>query len=200
MPRFLPFIALLISNVFAEEFVLRNDNILIDKNIAKINEMSAELKAKTGAGVYVSVVDKLEANTTIGVYAKTIASELNGSFVLLAISQSDRQIDAIVSPELQTVIDKDDIVCVMPGCPIVPILSERRRDITLQQQIGAGIFNGAAYVVDTIANAREVTLESSVGSGSRNFGLSLTWIVRIMIVLTLAAMFIAWRRGKAEGK
>lgn len=215
MSRLFPLIFLLSASLFAEitaptefaepaeppvGFILINEGVLIDKAAVKINEMSAELFSKTGARVYVAALQKLESNETLAAYTKRIAADLSAPYVLLAVSQDDRRLDAIVSSDLEAEIDKDDIVCIMPGCPIIPLLAEYRKDLSPQQQISAGVFNGAAYIVDKIASARGVTLESSVGSGSSNFGRGLTWVVRIMIVLTLAAMFVAWRRGKKEGK
>jgi hypothetical protein len=200
MSRFLLLSLCLSASLFAEDFILRNEGVLIDKGAAKINEMCSELKAKTGVSVYIAALEKLEPDETIGAYAKRLAADLSAPYALLAISQKDRQIEAIVSADLQAVIDKDDILCIMPGCPIIPLLAEYRKDLNSSQQISAGVFNGAAYIVDTIASERGVTLESSVGSGSKTFGVSLTWVVRIMIALTLVAMFVAWRRGKTEGK
>jgi hypothetical protein len=193
-------ILLLATCVFGEDFVLRNENILIDKSVAKINEISGELKAKTGAGVYVEAIEKLNANETIGAYAKRIAGELNAPYALLVVSSADRQIDAVISPDLEDQIDKGDILCITPGCPVIPLIAEHRRDISINQQISAGIFNGVAYITDTIAEKRGVTLESSVGSGSQNFSVALTWVVKIMVLLTLAGLVVAWRRSKTEGK
>jgi hypothetical protein len=187
-------------NLFDEEFALNKDNVLIDRSVVKINEMSGELKAKTGVSVYISAVQKLEANQTIGAYAKAIANDLSAPYILIAVSAVDKQIDAVISKELESVISKDDILCITPGCPIIPILSETRRDLSNSQQISAGVFNGAAFIVDAIAENRDVTLVSSVGSGSKTFGVTLAWIVRLMIVLTLVAMFVAWRSSKTEGK
>jgi hypothetical protein len=195
------FLALLLSlPLFAEEFILENEGVLLDKSVDKIVEMTSELKAKTGVGIYISAIKKLEANETIGIFANKTAAVLKPPYVLLVASQIDEQITALISPDLQKEIDKDDILCVTPGCPILPIVVGGHKDVGKEQAISAGFFNGVAYIADAIADKRGVVLESSVGSGSKNFGVGITWVVRIMIILTLVGLFLAWRRGKKEGK
>ncbi|GHV04196.1 hypothetical protein AGMMS50229_05040 [Campylobacterota bacterium] len=192
MKKYLLFLTLLAS-VWAENFVLQNDNILLEKAVEKINEMTTELKTKTGVSVYVSAINKLENNETIALYAKRIGERLEAPFALIALSSTDVKIDLITSPDLAEIVDRDEVL----DDYIIPLFVEVRRDLTTQQQLSAGVFNGVAFLTDTIAEDRGIVLESSVGSGSKNFYEGLMWVIKIMIVLTLVGIFIAYRRSKA---
>ncbi|MDR0747821.1 MAG: TPM domain-containing protein [Helicobacteraceae bacterium] len=178
------------------EFVLRNDNVVLGKAVAKIEEMSRELKQETGIGVYLSAIDKLENNETIAVYAKRIAGDLAPPFVLVAIGRIDRQIDLVVSEELSGRIDIDEAL----DDYIIPLFVEIRKDITLQQQLSAGLLNGIAFIVDTLAEQDGIVLKSSIGSGSKNFYDGLMWVVRIMLALTVLGFALVWYRNRKGGQ
>ncbi|MDR1910915.1 MAG: TPM domain-containing protein [Helicobacteraceae bacterium] len=189
-----------VSKDYASFFQKSDDTLLNPKGVEKMTEMIGELKAKTGVGVYLGVVKKLRENQTITDYAKELANNLSAPFIALALSSGDAQIQMIVSPDLAGKIDKEDVLCISPGCPIIPLIAEHRKDVGIETQINAGIFNGVAYIADAIAKEYGATLESSVGSGSKDFTTVLTTIVKIMVVATLIGLVVAYRRGKKEGQ
>ncbi|GHV59864.1 hypothetical protein FACS1894103_4140 [Campylobacterota bacterium] len=176
--------------------MLNNDDVLMEKTVDKINEMTAELKEKTNIGVYISAAEKLENNETITAYTKRLGATLESPFVLITLSSIDRQIDLITSDDLTKRIDKDEVL----DDYIIPIFVEIRKDISRQNQLSAGIFNGVAFVVDTLADQEGIELESSVGSGSKNFYDGLMWLIRVMGLLTVGAFAYLWLRDKRAAK
>lgn len=191
MKKLLLFISLT-AFVFGGEFVLHNDDTLLEKAEAKIEEMAKELKEKTGTAIYVSAVAKLPNGETITTYIDRISSDLSGSYALIAISRLDKQIELKTSSDLEKLLKKDSVL----NGYIIPLLVEMRKDLSVQQQISAGILNGVAHIQDTIADSQGVVLESSIGSESKNFYDGLMWVIKIMILLTAIAFFVAWRRGR----
>ena len=185
-----------VIQLFSANFVLNNDDVLMEKAVDKINEMAAELNEKTKIGVYISAVAKLENNETITTYTKRLGESLDAPFVLITLSQIDRQIDLITSDDLAKRIDKDEVL----DHYIIPLFVEIRKDISQQNQLSAGIFNGVAFVVDTLAAQEGIELVSSVGSGSKNFYDGLMWLIRVMALLTVGAFAYLWLRDKRAAK
>lgn len=182
----------LVALLFGGEFVVQNDATLLDKTEQKIEEMAAELKAKTGVSIYVYALSKLDEGDTITTFTNRIASDLDGSYALLTISRLDRQVEFKTSKDLEKLLDKDDV---LHGY-IIPLLVEIRKDVSVQQQISAGVLNGVGHIQDTVAEDRGVFLETSIGSESKNFIDGLMWVIKAMILLTAIAFFLAWRRSK----
>lgn len=185
-----------VIQLFSANFVLNNDDVLMEKAVDKINEMAAELNEKTKIGVYISAVAKLENNETITAYTKRLGESLDAPFVLITLSQIDRQIDLITSDDLAKRIDKDEVL----DHYIIPLFVEIRKDVSQQNQLSAGIFNGVAFVVDTLAAQEGIELVSSVGSGSKNFYDGLMWLIRVMALLTVGAFAYLWLRDKRAAK
>lgn len=175
---------------------MHNDNVVLNKAIVKIEEMCRDLRKETGIGVYLSAIDKLENNETIAVYSKRIAGDLAPPFVLITISRIDRQIELVASDDLSKRIDKDEVL----DDYTIPLFVEIRKDITLQQQLSAGLLNGIAFIVDTLAEQEGVALKSSIGSGSKNFYDGLMWVIRIMLALTLSGFALIWYRNRKGGR
>lgn len=176
----------------SQKFVLHNDDTLLPKTEQKIEEMTNELYAKTGVALYVSAIAKLDADQTITTYTNNLASTLNGSYALIAISRLDRQIEMAVSTDLQKTIDKEEV---MKGY-IIPLLVEMRKDLSVQSQISAGILNGVAHMQDTVAKERGVEMMTSIGSESKNFYDGLMWVIKALALMTLIAFFLVWKRSR----
>lgn len=184
---------LVINSLFSANFVLQNDKIVLEKAVNKIEEMASELKEKTGVGIYLYAIDKLDNNETITKFANRVALDLNGSYALIVVSRIDKQIEMKNSPDLDKVLDKDNVL----NGYIIPLFVEIRKDLTAQQQISAGILNGVAHIQDTIAENRGVSLTTSIGSESKNFYDGLMWVIKVMALLTIIALYLAWRRSRA---
>jgi len=175
------------------KYVLHNESIIIDKAAVKMEKMCDELNQKTGIGVYTSAV-KSTQGLSIVEYGNKIARELKGPFVLLSIATNEEQIDMIMSPEIATYLDKDEILDDF----IIPILVSHNKDATPEQKYSAAIFNGIAETTDQIATEHNVQLAHSVGSESKNFYEGLMWIIKLMLLVTLAVLAYIYLSSKKE--
>lgn len=183
-----------VVSLFAKSgYILHNEDILIDKAAAKIEKMCDELYAKTGTAVYVSAVNTLKERT-ITLYAQEMAKGLEGEFALLVFAGAQKQIELVMSPEVESFIDKDEI---LDGY-IIPILVAKTKDTTPQQQYSAGIFNGIAELTDQIAKKHDIVLENSVGSQSKNFYEGLMWVIKLLLLITVAIFAYAYLKNRKE--
>ncbi len=173
-------------------FILHNEEIVLEKAAEKMEEMMSELYDKTGIAIYLSAIARLPEGHTITTYEQELAQQLDGSFVLIAVSRTDQQIDLIASEDLVDRFDKDELL----RRYIIPFFVEQRRDVTPQQQMSAGLLNGIAHITDHFAAQEDVILLSSIGAESENFIKGLMLVIKIMLGLTVLAFFIAWYRSQ----
>lgn len=174
-------------------FVNDPDEIVLDKAEEKIQEMALEIYNKTGIVSRLDIIKKLPAKQTITQYGKQNAQDINSSsFVLVSFSQDDMQVDLITSSDLKDVIDKDEIL----DDYIITILVAQNKKKTDQQKYSAALLNGMAEVADRLASYKKITLESSIGSESKNFYDGLMVIIKIMVLLTILAFGYSWFKGK----
>ena len=191
----LAFLLLSSTLLYADEtkrFILHNEEVVLEKAAEKMEEMMSELYEKTGIAIYLSAIAKLPQEHTITTYENELAQTLSGSFVLIAVSRLDQQIDLVASPDLEDRFSKNELLRKY----IIPFFVERRRDVNPQQQMSAGLLNGVAHITDHFAEQEGVFLLSSIGSESENFIKGLMLVIKIMLALTAIAMFIAWYRSR----
>jgi hypothetical protein len=179
----------------SENFILHNENIISEKASLKIEKMCNELYAKTGVGVYVSAVRSL-GGKKITEYEKEIANSLNGKFILLAFSSGDKQIDLFSTPGETGLFDKNEIL----DDYILPIIIEKRKDLSYEQQYTAGLFNGVAELTDEIAEKHGIVLQESIGSEGKHFYDGLMVIIKILLALTIFTTFYIYYKARQEKK
>jgi hypothetical protein len=88
-------------------------------------------------------------------------------------------VSLLFSDELKTVIDKDDI---LDGY-VVPLLASKDKN-TLFAKVSASSLNGYAAISDTIAESKNIELESSIGSAGKVS--STIWRVLMYTIIILA--------------
>jgi hypothetical protein len=174
------------------QFILHNDEVVLQKAADKMEEMMGELHQKTQIAVYLSAIAKLPEGESITTYGQKLSSDLQSPFVLISVSRIDQQIDVVSSPDMADRFDEDELL----GDYIIPFFVEYRRDVTPQQQMSAGLLNGVAHLSDHFAEQEDVILLSSIGAESENFITGLMLVIKIMLGLTAVAMFIAWYRSR----
>ena len=150
------------------KFILSGAKMIDPRSIAKIDEMGNELLGKTGVSVYIytkeSYSDKKFADTKskmefIKSYESNITKQLKNPFVLLTTSLEDTHMNLLMSPSLQKVLDKDDIL----DKYIIPLLASKDKN-SMYAKVSAAMFNGYAAITDKVAESRGIKLKSSIGS------------------------------------
>ncbi len=187
MKFLLPFLIFFITSLNAS-FVLKNDSLVIDKAVDKIEEMSQELHDKTGIGVYLVAVEKLPEGVGVTEEAKTIATDLKAPYALIVFSSSDKQIDLITSKDLEGKLDKDEIL----DTYIIKILVSHNKNVTEEQKYSAALLNGIAEATDRLAETKGIVLDSSIGSESKETYDIIALIVKIMLLITVLAIGRIW--------
>ena len=176
------------QNLFAQDFIINDDKLIDDRAKEKINQIGNEVKSKLGVNVYIYVKSTLELDENIKTKEKIdiiknnetqILSTLEKPYVLLSIYVEETQVSLLFSDELKTVIDKDDI---LDGY-VVPLLASKDKN-TLFAKVSASSLNGYAAISDTIAESKNIELESSIGSAGKVS--STIWRVLMYTIIILA--------------
>lgn len=161
--------ALLLSSFFAlylnASFVIRNDDILPQKTIGKIDEMGNELKEKTGVGVYLAVVND-KNGTDIRTFEKKLSENLEKPYVLLTLLLGSKKVDIVNTKDLNDKFDKEQVLSPFPWSgSILPLITSKSKDF--KAAVEAAMLNGYADIVDQIANSYGIKLNSSIGSQNK---------------------------------
>ena len=190
----------LCSNLSAQQFILNDDKLIDDRAAIKINEIGAEVKSKLGVNIYVYA----KSNLGLGENVKTkdkiefiknsenqIVSTLESPYVLLTIAVEETHVNLLFSDDIKEIIDKNDI---LDGY-IVPLLASQDKN-TLFAKVSAATLNGYAAIADTIAEANQIKLESSIGNAGKVSSTIWRVLMYTLIVLGLLAYTYAILRKR----
>ena len=159
------------QNLSAQNFILNDDKLIDDRAKEKINQIGDEVKSKLGVNIYVYVKSTLGLDENIKTKEKIdiiknnenqIVSKLENPYVLLSISVEETHVNLLFSYEFKTNLDKDDI---LDGY-VVPLLASKDKN-TLFSKVSAATLNGYAAIADTIAESKNIKLESSIGNSGK---------------------------------
>ena len=159
------------QNLSAQNFILNDDKLIDDRAKEKINQIGDEVKSKLGVNIYVYVKSTLGLDENIKTKEKIdiiknnenqIVSKLENPYVLLSISVEETHVNLLFSDEFKTNLDKDDI---LDGY-VVPLLASKDKN-TLFSKVSAATLNGYAAIADTIAESKNIKLESSIGNSGK---------------------------------
>jgi hypothetical protein len=159
------------QNLSAQNFIINDDKLIDDRAKEKINQMGDEVKSKLGVNIYVYVKSTLGLDENIKTKEKIdiiksnenqIISKLENPYVLLSISVEETHVNLLFSEEFKTILDKDDI---LDGY-VVPLLASKDKN-TLFSKVSAATLNGYAAIADTIADSKNIKLESSIGNSGK---------------------------------
>ena len=156
------------QNLFASNFILNDDGLIDPRAAEKIKQIGLETQSKLNTNVYIYVkkslglpedVDNKVKYDAIKKFENEIVKTMKGSYVLIITSIEDMHINLFESDNLKEIISKDDI---LDGY-IIPLLASKDKN-TLYAKVSAAMLNGYAAVSDTIADSRDIELDSSIGS------------------------------------
>jgi hypothetical protein len=159
------------QNLSAQNFILNDDKLIDNRAIEKINQIGDETKSKLGVNIYIYAKSTLGLAEHISTKDKInfiknnetkIVSTLEKPYVLLSISVEETHVNLLFSDELKNVINKNDI---LDGY-VVPLLASNDKN-TLFAKVSAASLNGYAAIADTIAEAKNIKLESSIGNAGK---------------------------------
>ncbi len=161
----------LTQNLFANDYILNDDGLIDQRAKEKINQIGDETKSKLGINVYLYVKSSLKLDENIKGKAKydyiqnyesQIVASLKKPYVLMTMSVEDIHVNLLMSKDLEKVIDKDDIL----NGYVIPLLASKDKN-TLFAKVSAATLNGYAAIADTMAEGKNIKLESSIGNAGK---------------------------------
>lgn len=179
------------QNLSAQEFILNDDKLIDDRAKEKINQIGAETKSKLGVNIYIYTKSTLGLEENIKTkdkidfiknYENQLVSSLEKPYVLLSLSVEDTHVNLLFSDELKNVLDKNDIL----NGYVVPLLASKDKN-TLFAKVSAATLNGYAAIADTIAESKNIKLESSIGNAGKVSSTIWRVVMYTLIILGLLA-------------
>jgi hypothetical protein len=181
-------------------FLLEGKKLIDPRSIKKIDEIGNELFSKTGVSVYIHALDFYPVNKFKDMKAKMryikelekgIVEKLDTPFVLFSMAVKNRHVNIIYSKELNSIIDKDDIL----DNYVVPLLASKDKN-TPYAKVSAAVLNGYAEIADTIAESKGLKLESSIGSGNTDF--TSVWKVFMYFIVVIGLLLYTYAVLRAK--
>ncbi len=188
------------QNIFAGNYIINSDGLVDKRAQEKINQMGDELKSKLNVNVYLNVKQNLslakdlplkEKFSKIKTYEKQIISTLKKPYILLTMSVSDMYINILYSKDLENLVNKDEI---LDGY-VVPLLASKDKN-TLFSKVSAAVLNGYAAIADTLAQKRNIQLQTSIGNQGKISGTIWRVFMYSLIVISLLLYTYAVLRKK----
>lgn len=179
------------QNLSAQEFILNDDKLIDDRAKEKINQIGTETKSKLGVNIYIYAKSTLGLEENIKTkdkidfiknYENQLVSSLEKPYVLLSLSVEDTHVNLLFSDELKSVLDKNDIL----NGYVVPLLASKDKN-TLFAKVSAATLNGYAAIADTIAESKNIKLESSIGNAGKVSSTIWRVVMYTLIILGLLA-------------
>lgn len=185
-----------------KQYILSHDELIDPRAIAKINEIGTEVETKTGVKIYLFVKENYGIDDSLSMkekfekiktYENQLLQTINTPYVLLTMSLDQTHLNLFTSPELDSIINKDEIL----NDYIIPLLASKDKN-KLFSKVSAALLNGYAQIGDEIAASQNIKLESSIGSGGKTFGTIWKVFMYFIVVTGLVAYTIAVLKSKKK--
>lgn len=165
----------LITSLYGNQnpYILLHDGLIDQRAQDKIFQIGSEVQSKIGAKLYVFIKEdngidpKLpfeQRKALMKEYESMVTKDLQGSYALLMVVLDQTHATIIMTDDLKNILDKRDI---LDGY-VTPVLASKDKN-TLFTKTSAAILNGYAQMADSLAEAKGIKLESSMGSGNKTF-------------------------------
>ena len=181
-------------------FILNHDGLIDQRAQDKIYQIGLEAKSKLKTNIYVYIIEDNGINMDISreeriikirEFDKKILKDIKGSFAVLVLSIDQMYANILLSNELQDKIDKDDIL----SNYVIPLLASKDKN-TLFAKTSAATLNGYAQIADSLANQKNIKLESSIGSEGKIAGTIWRVFMYFLVVTGIIAYTIVVLREK----
>lgn len=221
LSRGLAALALLVTSISTlhAEFLYKDEVVKNPEFTKQIEAIGTELRAKTGVSLYLVMVRDLDNNQSISDFEKRIASDVNGSAVIMTFVELQKEVDILAHPaSLYKDFDKAQILSpnatfvgavasslifarsleeakellTHTGGTVLPILGQRTEGADIVKKYSVAMYNGYADTAEQIAASKGQKLKSSAGTESQTF-INLLRVVFYGTILIALGRY-AWRR------
>jgi len=176
--------------------ILKNEAMMPDKEVEKIEEMGRELYQKSQIPVFLAVVKELNQTKPIDLL-KEIQSQFP-TYILLYFSKHPTTVNIFASDDAKGLIDSDQILSPLPWRGTIKPLMSPAFSKNEAVKLEVAIFNGYADIVEQVAEAKGVHLKSEIGSGSKDSFLLIRWIFYGILALIFLNYFYTKRKRRGE--
>jgi len=158
----------------ANPYILTHDGLIDQRAQDKILQIGNEAKQKLGINIYVDIKENNGINMSLSreerielmkSIEKDIVKDLKKPYALLTIAIDQMYANILLSNDLKDIIDRDDI---LDGY-VIPLLASKDKN-TLFAKTSAALLNGFGQIADSVANSRDIKLESSMGNEGKVAG------------------------------
>lgn len=152
-------LALLFSSplVVAGTFIY-NDDLVGIKAQTKIEQITNELREKTGISLFVHARKDLNG-TAITPYGQNVAKDLNASSIVVILGVAEEKVDIVSTSDVAALFDKDSVL----GDYIIPIIVAPNRDDSAHKY-EAALLNGISEIAEEIAASKSTTMFNVLAS------------------------------------
>ena len=160
--------------LMANPYILTHDGLIDQRAQDKILQIGNEAKQKLGINIYVDIKENNGINMSLSreerielmkSIEKDIVKDLKKPYALLTIAIDQMYANILLSNDLKDIIDRDDI---LDGY-VIPLLASKDKN-TLFAKTSAALLNGFGQIADSVANSRDIKLESSMGNEGKVAG------------------------------
>ncbi len=184
-----------IASLTLNSQILINENIVNPKASAKINEIGAEILAKTNINIYLIAVNNL-GGKKIKDYEAEKAEELKKPYILLTLSKDDKQVDIISSPIATDKFDKEDVLDPTGGTIIPILVTKVKKDMKIDDKHSAAMLNGYADIAAQVANSYDIELKSGLGDTNR----IIINLIRLFVYGSILLVILMYLKRRFLGK
>lgn len=180
-------------NASANPYILTHDGLIDQRAQEKIFQIGSEVKSKLNVNLYISIRENngidmkksiVERRKLMKEYEQFITKDLKGSYAVLAIVTDQQYTNILMTDDLKDIIDRDDVL----DSYVIPLLASKDKN-SLFAKTSAALLNGYAQMGDSIANSRDIKLDSSIGSEGKTAGT--IWRVFMYTVVTIGILLYA---------
>ncbi len=199
--------ALFFSTLNAQDnkFILLHDGLIDQRAQEKIKQIGTEVETKLSTDIYVHIVENNGINMDLSrkeriiqmrEFDKIVISKLKQTqnYAILTLSIDQMYANILMSPNLKNIIDKDDIL----SGYVIPLLASKDKN-TLFAKTSAACLNGYAQMADSLAENKNIKLESSIGSAGKTAGtIWKVFMYTLVFIGIVSYSIIIMRQRKAK--
>ena len=190
------FLLLYSSNIFANTIVI-NEDIILDKTVVKLDEMGAEVLAKTGVSIVVIAQKHMDQKMFME-YKTKYAHDLKKHYIVWLYSRTYADKNNIgvnqmfVSDDLKGKFDQGKLFSPWSGAFTKVLTAHSKTDTT-----SAAYLNGFESILEQLSAAYEVTFDSSIGHEGQTF-INIVRFIFYAILVAGGIYYIRIRRRNRE--
>jgi hypothetical protein len=201
-----------LSNLQAiqNSYIISHDGLVDVRAQNKIFEIGNESKSKLHVNLYIDIKENNGINPKedrqirqkqMKEKEQLIVQNLEKPYAVLSIAIDQLYANILMSDDLKNIIDRDDIL----DNYVIPLLASKDKN-SLFAKTSAAVLNGYAQMADSIANSKDITLESSIGSEGKTASSIWKVFMYTLVVIGLFSYVVIilrerkYKKGNNSGK